>query len=111
MGNGKTCFRLGEALDKEGTALTHFSKLIKGVVKNENGKHEYQDIQLKQYKQSRQSVKDHCLIAALNFYNSVEMRFEGIFDSLIFTNKESLLDTFTWSIMGDCGKFGNKGVA
>ena len=39
------------------------------------------------------------------------MHFEGIFDSPIFTNVESLIDTFTWPIMGDCGEFRNTEIA
>ena len=45
----KLALVLDEALDKD-TDLTHFSKFIKGVSENENGKHRYQGIQLKHYK-------------------------------------------------------------
>ena len=35
----KLVLLLDEALGKEGTALTHFSKFIDCTTKNENGKH------------------------------------------------------------------------
>lgn len=46
----KLILLLGKALDKEDTALTHFSKLIKDVTKNKNEKHEYQGVQLQHSK-------------------------------------------------------------
>ena len=46
----KLVLLLDKALDKEGTALTHFCKFVKDVTKNENGKHDYQDVQLQHCK-------------------------------------------------------------
>ena len=43
---------LDEALDKEGSALTHFTKLMKQIKVKENRKHEYQGVQLKYYNHS-----------------------------------------------------------
>ena len=97
---------LDEALDKEGSALTHFTKLMKEIKVKENGKHEYQGVQLKYYNRSFQSVKDHYLINVLNICECVEQRF----DSPIFQSVESVLDIFTWPIDGNCGQFGNKGI-
>ena len=100
---------LDEALDKEGSALTHFTKLMKEIKVKENGKHEYQGVQLKYYNRSFQSVKDHYLITVSNICECVEQRFESLFDSpdsLV----ESVLDTCTWPIDGDCGQFGNNEI-
>ena len=66
---------LNKALDKEDTNLTHFSKFIKGVMKNENKKLENQGVQLKQYKGSLQNVKDHYLITVLSICKIVETSF------------------------------------
>ena len=71
---------LNKALDKEVTNLTHFSKFIKGVMKNENKKLENQGVQLKHYKGSLQNVKDHYLITVLSICKIVETCFDGIFD-------------------------------
>ena len=78
---------LDEALDKEGSALTHFTKLMKEIKVKENGKHEYQGVQLKYYNRSFQSVKDHYLIT---LRECVEQRFESLFDSPIFESVESV---------------------
>lgn len=50
MDNDKTSFIATQVVDKEGTTLTYFSKFIKDVMKNENGKHKYQGVQLKHCK-------------------------------------------------------------
>ena len=99
---------LVEALDKEGSALTHFTKLMKEHKVKENGNHEYQGVQLKYYNHSFQSVKDHHLITVSNICECLEQRFESLFDSPIFESVESVLDTLTWPIDGDCGQFRNK---
>ena len=70
---------LDEVLDKEGSALTHFTKLMKEIKVKENGKHEYQGVQLKYYNHSFQSVKDHYLITVSNICECVEQRFESLF--------------------------------
>ena len=101
---------LDEALDKEGSVLTHFTKLMKEIKVKENGKHEYQGDQLKYYNHSFQSVKDHYLITVSNICECVEQRFESLFDSSIFESIKSVLDTFTWPIDGDYGQFGNKEI-
>ena len=101
---------LDEALDKEGSALTHFTKLMKEIKVKENGKHEYQGVQLKYYKRSFQSVKDHYLITVSNICECVEQHFESLFDSPVFESVESVLDTCTWPIDGDCGQFGNNEI-
>ena len=101
---------LDEALDKEGSALTHFTKLMKEIKVKENGKHEYQGVQLKYYNCNFQSVKDHYLITVSNIYECVEQRFESLFDPPVFESVESVLDTCTWPIDGDCGQFGNKEI-
>ena len=101
---------LDEALDKEGSALTHFTKLMKKIKVKENGKHEYQGVQLKYYNRSFQSVRDHYLITVSNICECVEQRFENLFDSPVFESVESVLDTCTWPIDGDCVQFGNKEI-
>ena len=90
--------------------MTHFTKLMKEIKVKENGKHEYQRVQLKFYDHSFQSVKDHYLITVSNICECVEKHFESFFDSPIFESVESVLDTFTWAIDGDCGHFGNKEI-
>ena len=62
---GWTMAKLVLVLD-EGSALTHFTKLMKKIEVKENGKHEYQGVQLKYYNRSFQSVKDHYLITMSN---------------------------------------------
>ena len=69
---------LDEALDKEGSVLTHFTKLMKEIKVKENGKHEYQRVQLKYYNRSFQSVKDRYLITVSNICECVEQRFESL---------------------------------
>ena len=101
---------LDEALDKEGSALTHFTKLMKEIKVKENGKHEYQGAQLKYYNRSFQSVKDHYLITVSNICECVEQRFESLFDSPVFEGVQSVLDTCTWPIDGNRGQFGNKEI-
>ena len=70
---------LDEVLDKEGSALTHVTKLIKEIKVKENGKREYQGVQLKYYNRSFQSVKDHYLITVSNICECVEQRFDSLF--------------------------------
>ena len=106
----KLVLALDEALDKEGSALTHITKLMKEIKVKENGKHEYQGVQLKYYNCSFQSVKDHYLITVSNICECVEQRFESLFDSPICESVESVLDTFTWPIDGNCGQFRNKEI-
>ena len=101
---------LDETLDKEGSALTHFTKSMKEIKVKENGKHEYQGVQLKYYTHSFQSVKDHYLITVSNICECVEQHFESLFDSPIFESVESVRDNFTWPIDGDCGQFRNKEI-
>ena len=71
---------LDEALDKEGSALTHFIKLMKEIKVKENGKHDYQGVQLKYYNCSFQSIKYHYLITVSNLCECVEQHFESLFD-------------------------------
>ena len=71
----KLVLALGKALDKEGTALTHFSKFIKGRAKNENWKHKCYGVQLKHYKGCLHSVNDHYLITVSNICESAETHF------------------------------------
>ena len=110
MDNDKTSFIATQVVDKEGTTLTYFSKFIKDVMKNENGKHKYQGVQLKHCKWSLQCQR-------LSFGNCLEY-LQKCWNTFwrhlwfpIFTNIESLLNTFRWLIIGECGKryFDDKG--
>ena len=83
---------------------------MKEIKVKENGKHEYQGVQLKYYNRRFQSVKDHYLITVSNICECVEQRFESLFDSPIFESVESVRDNFTWPIDGDCGQFRNKEI-
>ena len=55
------------------------------------------------------NIKEFSWNIIITIFN-VEQRFESLFDSPVFESIESVLDTCTWPIDGDCGQFGNKEI-
>ena len=94
-------FILLEQAMENANILTNFKKFLNSITVNEEGKHLYQNVNLKLYNSTFNVIKTHYKETVSRICSSVEKRFAGIQKSPIFKNTNVLLNTKSWPIDKD----------
>ena len=81
--------------DEENPTLTHYNRLLKEV-KEENGVYSYQGITIRNYVASKNAVSKSYSNIITNVTENMELRFQDLTASPIFSNLTRILDVKTW---------------